>query len=549
MKHAYCLVLTLSFAAAALAQPTVSAVENAASNALPGFPNSSIAQGSMFIVYGTNFGPAALAQASSYPLPTNLSGTSVTVSVNGSNNAAIMIYTSAQQLAAVLPSATPAGVGTITVSYNGQTSAPAPITVVPSSFGVFSVNQQGSGPGIVTFADYSLVGSAKAANPGDTLLIWGTGLGAVSGNEANGPLPGNLTSISANVFVGGVQATVTYKGRSGCCAGLDQIGFVVPQGVTGCNVPVAVQTGNVVSNFTSIAVAASGRTCSDPSGLSGTDIQTLFSKPTVSIGFVSLSRTFTQTAGFAGTAATTTKEDDGTAAFYRISIPQGNYPTSLVESVSVGACTVTTSGGQSVNPLGSFTITSLDAGPNLTVSGPAGTRLLTKEAVSSQIGFYDGKLGDTTPGNYLDPGKYTITGPGGADVGSFSTSLTLPPSFVWVNQDNVNVVNRSAGQFISWSGGDPSAYVSITGSSTATSSGNNYIGGSFTCTARVSDGSFTIPAFVLLNLPASSMLQGFSLPGELSVSTSTSPQRFSATGLDYAFATASVSSSKSVTFQ
>ena len=66
-----------------------------------------------------------------------------------------------------------------------------------------------------------------AAHPGQVLTLWGTGLGAVSGKEADGPLPGNL-DVPVNVYVGTKLVTPTYKGRSGCCAGIDQVVFTVP---------------------------------------------------------------------------------------------------------------------------------------------------------------------------------------------------------------------------------------------------------------------------------------------------------------------------------
>ena|SRR6266567_2187124 len=59
------------------AQPVVSTggVLNAASYALPGLQNSPIAQGAMFVAFGQQLGPAALQQARSLPLPTQLGGT------------------------------------------------------------------------------------------------------------------------------------------------------------------------------------------------------------------------------------------------------------------------------------------------------------------------------------------------------------------------------------------------------------------------------------------------------------------------------------------
>ena len=106
-----------------------------------------------------------------------------------------------------------AGAGTIKVTYNNQTSAGSPITVVANGLGIYTVSQNGTGPAIITYADYSLVTTSKASNPGETLILWATGLGPVSGAEAAGPLPGDMTNIPVKVWVGSTSANVTYRGR------------------------------------------------------------------------------------------------------------------------------------------------------------------------------------------------------------------------------------------------------------------------------------------------------------------------------------------------
>ena len=549
-NHPLLILSTIVFGAGlASAQPTVSAVLNAASSALPGLPNSSIAQGSMFVAYGTKMGPAALVQVSSFPLPATLSGTSAKITVAGTSVDAIMVYTVATQIAAVLPSTTPLGTGTITVTYNGQTSATLPITVVAGSFGTFTVNQAGTGAGIITYADYSLVSLTKAANPGETLLIWGTGLGAVKGNEAAGPLPGDLTGVPAEVWVGGKLAALAYRGRSGCCTGLDQIAFVVPTGITGCNVPMAVKINDTVSNFSTMAVAPTGRVCSDVGGSTGTDLLTLFGKPVVTIGSVSLMRSTNISAGIGGFGGGTTKSDDGSASFFKLTIPPGLFPASFLQNISIGACTVSTFSGQTINPFPGLTFEGLDAGPSLAVTGPSGSRTLAKTTIPTLGSIYSAKLGDTTPGNYLDPGTYSVAGPGGSGVGSFNVSLTVPPALVWTNQDSVNTVVRSNGVPITWTGGDPAGFVDITGSSFSGLTASNFVIAVFTCRAKVSDGSFTVPPLVLLTLPPSGSIQGIAIPGSLGVGTAVNPKQFTATGLDLAYATTAVSTSKSVTYQ
>lgn len=72
-------------------QPTVASVVNAGSYAGDGLPNAPIAQGSLFVLFGTNMGPATLQGAPSFPLQTTLAGTTIDITVNGTTTQGIMI--------------------------------------------------------------------------------------------------------------------------------------------------------------------------------------------------------------------------------------------------------------------------------------------------------------------------------------------------------------------------------------------------------------------------------------------------------------------------
>src|ERR1039458_1025652 len=224
-----------------LAQPTISvqALSSAVARA-PGMPGSGIAQGSIFSIYGSGLGPTTWIEANQFPLPTTLGGTSVTVTVQGTSVPAIVLGADSAQVNALLPSSAPIGNGTFTVTYNKQTSAPAPIQVVGSAFGIYTFNEQGTGQAIATDANYQVNTIIHVFHPNDYVVLWGTGLGAISGNDAAPPIVGNLPT-QVTVYVGNIAANVSYQGRSGCCSGLDQINFQVPAGVTGCYVPVAVE--------------------------------------------------------------------------------------------------------------------------------------------------------------------------------------------------------------------------------------------------------------------------------------------------------------------
>ena len=233
---------------------------------------------------------------------------------------ALPYYVSAGQSAAILPSATPVGNATIAVTYNGQTSATAQVKVVKTAFGILTLNGAGSGPAAAFDTHSSYLGLSNAANPGEVVTLWGTGLGPATGNETTvGGTAGDLgNNVPITVWVGGKQATVQYHGRSQY-PGLDQINVYVPTGVTGCYVSVVVQGGNIVSNFATIPVATSGRVCSDINGMASSDIQVLLAKGTFTQGSITIDKSTNQspaiTVGPVTVPGGTTTTDSVSAGF------------------------------------------------------------------------------------------------------------------------------------------------------------------------------------------------------------------------------------------
>ena len=242
--------------------PMITAIENAATNIPPGLPNAAIAQGALFVVKGKNLGPANVVVASAFPLPLSIGGTSIQVTVGGTTVAAIMYYSLAGQVAAILPSRTPVGTGTLIVTYNGLASVMAQIVVAAGNVGVFTLNTTGSGDAVATLpATNTVVSPSNAPNPGEIVTLWATGLGPVSGDESQPAQQADLTNIPLKVFIGGQPANVLFRGRNACCSGVDTIYVTVPQGLTGCANSVIMQIGNLVSNATSIPIGTNGRNC------------------------------------------------------------------------------------------------------------------------------------------------------------------------------------------------------------------------------------------------------------------------------------------------
>ena len=259
--------------------PSITDVQNAASNTPSGLPNGPIAQGALFVVKGSNLGPATFIQQTGFPFTTSIGGTSIQVTVGGTTVDVIMFYSLAGQVAGILPSKTATGSGTLKLTYNGQ-SATTPITVVQNNIGIYTVSTSGTGDAIAFLnSDSQLITPTHAANPGDVIAIWGTGLGAVNLDETMSVFTstGGNQPVNAplQVYIGGKLANIGFQGRNGCCTSVDSIYVTVPDGVTGCKVSVLMQVGNNVSNATSIAVADTGRTCTPvnqqvPVGFTGT---------------------------------------------------------------------------------------------------------------------------------------------------------------------------------------------------------------------------------------------------------------------------------------
>lgn len=111
----------------------------------------------------------------------------------------------------MLPSTTPTGSGTITVTYNGQASSSAIILVTASAFGIDTLSGTGSGT-IVATVGSSVIEVTNSAVPGQTITIWGSGIGGDPNNDDR-TFPQKQDNLkNAQVYIADVAATVTYPG-------------------------------------------------------------------------------------------------------------------------------------------------------------------------------------------------------------------------------------------------------------------------------------------------------------------------------------------------
>lgn len=559
-------LLATAACSALFAQPAVNdgGILNAASYMSSKLPGGAIAQGSIFVVFGARMGPAAIAQAG-FPLPSTLAGTNVRVTSGGQTLDCPLVYTLASQLAAILPSNTPVGNATLTVTFNGQTSAPRSFRVVNASFGTFSLNQAGSGPGVITnfeSATSQPVNTAlRSARPNQTLILYGTGLGPLpAGNADNTAAPAvQIGAANVELYVGGRRANVAYAGRAPGFAGLDQINFTVPAGVDGCSVPVGIKIGNLVSNYTTIAVAPNGGTCQDPLGLSSAQLDRINAGGTVKIGAIGLARVDLEiTVPFLGTQAI--KTDTGSANFVEYNAQTINSGAQLgfAGVSSIGTCYVFVGQSSNLTPVDPIRARGLNAGAQININGPKGAK--TMRQVPNLIGTYGetlssggiaipGAPGGGDPDGYLVAGNYTFNnGSGGSDVGAFNASFTLPANINWTNRTAVTNVNRANGQLVTWTGGGSSDLVQIYGYSLSELS-DNAIAGFFICLERASVGSFTVPPAILLALPPSPAGSSLTPVGVFSVGSVSAPRDFTAPGIDSGTIVSTTAIAKGVSYQ
>jgi uncharacterized protein (TIGR03437 family) len=511
--------------------PTITAVLNNYSYILPGTPNYGIAPGSIFVIFGSGMatpGSQAVLQDSSKGLPFTLNGASVSVTVAGNTVYPALYYASPTQIAAVLPSTTPPGAGTVTVtSTQAGPSAPATIQVVKSALGLATMSGDGTGPVMATDANYNFISPTNSAVSGQIITLWGTGLGASPSDSDTTytPTPHQITSVPLTIFFEGVQMPVVWAGRSGY-PGLDQINVQLPvssytpgscNGTTctsysavvlplGCSISLsaaAVDTG-VGSNTVALPTSMAGGSCTLPSFVLDPGVaQSFGSQATVNFGFLSASQ-------YAGQAMAGGSFESLPGSALAAFAGKG--------AASAGSCVV-------VPQASSNQDTDISAGGYVSVTGAAGQLALGTGDYANYGGIVPAS---TIPAS---GGMLTFSSPSAqyAAVGPFNLGVKVPAPLEWTNQNSIGGINRSQGVHLTWTGGDADGMVAIRGSSFA-AAGSPTPGGSFMCSVPAHLGQFTVPASILQALPAGA--------GTLTVENQSAAQGIPASGLDvsYAFA-------------
>ena len=233
-----------------------------------------LAPGTIAAIFGMSLDDGSMDAFSSIgadgKLITSLGGASVTFS--GVSNPVPIFSAFPQQLNVEIPQELAGDTSaTVQVTVNGKTSAPQFVPLGSFSPGIFTVPPGGSGQGAIQIANSnpptfaapqsSVPGSAaRAANIGEYITIFCTGLGSVTNPPATGaPASGTSTTVAMpQVTIGGVPAMVSFSGLAPGFVGLYQVNAQVPPGVTGgAAIPLLLSIGGVEANTVTVALSGS----------------------------------------------------------------------------------------------------------------------------------------------------------------------------------------------------------------------------------------------------------------------------------------------------
>jgi uncharacterized protein (TIGR03437 family) len=221
---------------------------------------TSIAPGTWIEIYGSNLAFDRRSWTTSdfqgTAAPTSLNGTSVTIG----GQAAFVDYISGSQINALVPANVTTGQQQVVVKNAAGSSAGFNVivnTVQPGLLAVpaFKIVNTQYVVAVTTDGHYilppgSIAGlTTQRAAVGQTIVLYGVGFGPVSPSVPDGqPAPAQTAlTNSLHVFIGGVEAKVTYAGLNPSSYGLYQFNVQIPQVPAGDQVPLTFTLGGTSS--------------------------------------------------------------------------------------------------------------------------------------------------------------------------------------------------------------------------------------------------------------------------------------------------------------
>jgi endo-1,4-beta-xylanase len=228
---------------------TAAGVVNAAS-----FQGAAVAPGEIVAIFGTGVGPDKPVGAA---LTSNglVATTAAATQVLFGNYPAPVLYAGQNQINVVVPfEVTPGQDVAVTITNNGQSSAPVSIPVVQAVPGIFLIGGQQAA---VLNQDLSVNGPTNPAQPGSLIVVYATGGGLLSSPVTDGELPATLIDVAnTTLTVGGQPAAIQFAGLAPGFAGVLQINATLPSGITsGSAVPIVLSIAGADSSSQEATIA------------------------------------------------------------------------------------------------------------------------------------------------------------------------------------------------------------------------------------------------------------------------------------------------------
>ncbi|MDQ6677529.1 MAG: hypothetical protein M3Z09_09565, partial [Acidobacteriota bacterium] len=371
-------------------------IVNAASGVGAGPAFHALARGSLASIFGSNLARGVQA-ADSTPLPTSLQGASVTV--NGVP--APLLYVSPTQINLEIPtfpltvpvSSTQAS--SVIVTTAGGSSVPVNFSANVFGPGLFTANGSGCGQGAVqnvsASGEVSLNSAANSAEPGQFLVVYGTGFGGFFKDGLPAPaLPLPVLDPVVLAVLDGTSLFTSYAGLAPGLVGVDQFNFQIPDPVReGCAIPLRIENYLAGSQPVTVAIHRGGGACVDPP--SAADGIILLERVTT-VGSAApgtvetLDAVFTQSPG---RTVTRLDPNNGRKNGYNPSLPDPDCPIAGYRQLSAGNLGVKT---------GSSMVGGITAAPGASYHA-------------------------TLPAGTLQAGTVTVSSDGSGTVGSFEAAI------------------------------------------------------------------------------------------------------------------------------
>jgi len=202
---------------------------------------------SIITVYGANLAyQTAALPAGAKSLPYELA--SVSVSIN--SYWVPLIYVSPTQINLLVPGNLNPGTATLYVERQGQRGPDATITLISVAPQLFTTSD---GNAIAQHADYSMITPSSPASPGETIILYATGLGITAIASLPAEIPHVPTQVlnAMQVLLNGTAVSadlIKYAGITPGTAGVYQVNLQLPNNLP-ANPQIALSSGGQTSSL------------------------------------------------------------------------------------------------------------------------------------------------------------------------------------------------------------------------------------------------------------------------------------------------------------